>query len=235
MVELNNGMRLARTVVYGVVSVFSLVVIITAAIVTNYTTSARRFGYYYSYAALGIATAILTLFTLPIMWFLSEKRKGSVVSMSVVDISWGWFLWIMWLSTASTSTGWWTDCSFFGESQFETACRSSQALTAFSFLNWLFLMFYNFTLFAFTIRQHMRGNTGVWRQPISEVDFTATGNNNFAPGQELKMQSGFAPQYPQAGGVPTGYAPPQQQYPQQQYVPAPGTPQTTTTSPYPQV
>ncbi|KAF9040730.1 hypothetical protein BJ165DRAFT_1350519, partial [Panaeolus papilionaceus] len=195
-------------------------------------------GFYYTYAALGIATAILTMFTLPVMWFLSEKRKGSVIGMSVVDISWVWFLWIMWLSTAGSSAGWLGSCGWYGsDGSFETACRSSQALSAFAFLNWLILMFYNFTLFAFAIRQHMRGNTGIWKTQIAEADWTAAGNNTVYTGQEFKGQAqpGFAPQYPPSTGVsPGGYAP-QGQYPQQGYAPAPGTPQTTGTSPYPQV
>ncbi|PPR04001.1 hypothetical protein CVT24_010494 [Panaeolus cyanescens] len=235
MVELNNGLRLARTAVYGVSTLFSLVVIITAAIVTHYTTTRSYYGFYYTYAALGIATAILTMFTLPVMWFLSEKRKGSIAAMVVVDISWGWFLWIMWLSTAASSAGWLGSCSWYGYggSDWETACHSTKALSAFAFLTWLALMFFNFTLFAFTIRQHMRGNTGIWRAQITEADFTAVGNNTvFAPGAEMKGQPGFAPQYPPQGTPTTGYSP--QQYPQQPqgYAPAPGTPQT---NPYPQV
>jgi hypothetical protein len=37
---------------------------------------------------------------------------------------------------------------------------------------------YNATLLFFALRQHMRGNTGIWMGYVTETDFTAVGPNS---------------------------------------------------------
>ena len=84
MVELNNTFKLLRMVVFGTwlliepyacgahlfsvgtASFFALIVIILGALVTNF--SAKLLGGFFNYAALGIATGLLTLLTLPAMF-----------------------------------------------------------------------------------------------------------------------------------------------------------------------
>ncbi|KAJ3496998.1 hypothetical protein NLJ89_g10408 [Agrocybe chaxingu] len=140
--DLNRIFGLVRTGVFGVVSLFALIAIILAAIVTNWTNTYYLLGYFPS-AALGIATGILTILTLPVMWFLSVKRKGAVTSMIVVEIAWTWFLWIMWVAVGGSTAGtfWIGSCEGLsvlrGAGSAETACRSTQGLTAFGFLNWI--------------------------------------------------------------------------------------------------
>jgi hypothetical protein len=122
--EINNTLRLLRMVVFGtcllffsfsslcrssfsvgVASVFSFIVIILGALITHYTVN--FFGFFYDYAALGIATGLLTILTLPGMFVqrtisglcyfltlhkcrlaLSMIRKGAITSMIAVEIGW---------------------------------------------------------------------------------------------------------------------------------------------------
>ncbi|KAF8164825.1 hypothetical protein B0H34DRAFT_213820 [Crassisporium funariophilum] len=222
--DLNKTLALVRTVVFGVVSVFSLAAIILGGLITSFTSS-YFFGGYFTFAALGIATGLLTLLTLPVMLFLSMKRKGAITSMIAVEISWTWFLWIMWIAVGGSSAGtiWIGDCASYGSSRLytsaEAACRETQALTAFGFLNWIMLFFYNITLFVFVIRQHMRGHTGIWTGYVTETDYASTGPNSTMHTQD-KVDPAFAPQYPPVTAQQTGVQ---------------GVPQTQTTSPYPQV
>lgn len=60
----------------GAVTLFALLALAMAAAITNFTNSYFR-GAYFIYCALGIATAILTIFTLPVMYVfcLSEPRN----------------------------------------------------------------------------------------------------------------------------------------------------------------
>lgn len=198
--DLNATFRFARLVVFGVASLFAFLVLALGASITNFTTS-RTHGGYFSFAALGIADGILTIFTLPAMIWVSIHRKTAITSMVAVEVAWIWFLWIMWLALAgqSASTGWLGDCSWFGDSQFETMCRQTQALTAFAFLTWLILLAYGAGLIFLVVRQHTRGNATVWNGFILETDFAAGGVNS---GKSLE-----------AGGVehPAQYPPATQQ------------------------
>jgi len=209
--NLNNTFRLVRKIVFGVAIAFSLGVLVVGALITNFTSS-FYYGGYFTFAALGIATAVLTLLTLPVMLFLSLTRKGAVTSMIALELGWTWFLWIMWLSTggSAASISWLGDCGAF-LSDAESACRETQALTAFSFLTWFGLLAYNVLLFALVIRQHMRGNTGVWNSFITEADFTAAGpTSNMVLQDKMNVpQQNFAPQYVQPTAAPAGYVPPQ--------------------------
>ena len=65
MVEINKLLPLARTIVFGGVSLLSLVVFALSAHIISLTS--RTYGGYYYFTALGLATAILTLLTLPAM------------------------------------------------------------------------------------------------------------------------------------------------------------------------
>jgi len=85
------------------VTLFSALVLIMGALVTNFTTTVLR-GYFV-YAAFAIAIACLTLFTVPVMCvlfffftrvisssrlcriYLSVNRKGAFPSMIVVELS----------------------------------------------------------------------------------------------------------------------------------------------------
>ncbi|KAF8966508.1 hypothetical protein BDZ97DRAFT_687837 [Flammula alnicola] len=172
--DLNGTLSIARTIAFGIATLFAFLVLCLGAAITNYTTTSF-FGGYFSFAALGIATAVLTLLTLPVMLFLSIQRKGAITSMIAIEIGWTWFLWILWLSVGGSSAGtvWLGNCSICRKRR--GYVRETQALTAFGFLAWIVLFAYNITLIVFVIRQHMRGNSSVWTGYVNETDFAAAG------------------------------------------------------------
>jgi hypothetical protein len=232
MVDLNKAVALARLVVYSTASVFALLAMIMSALVINFTSSLFG-GAYFTYSALGMATAILTFLTLPLMLFLSFRRKGAFTSMVIVELIWTWLLWVLWLSAGANVAGslWINNCTSFYARDTEAACMESQALAAFSFLNWIMLMAFEFTLLGLTIRQQTRGNP-CWTQDVTEVDYAGAGNASSIPSVMMDQKidsSNFAPQYadpniPQYTGSTIPHQPSPVLIPQ-----APGTPT------YPQV
>jgi len=66
MVDFNKILPLARIGVFGAVSFMSLIVLALSAHLISVTSGS--YGYYYGFTALGIATAILSLATLPAMY-----------------------------------------------------------------------------------------------------------------------------------------------------------------------
>jgi len=210
MVELNNTFRLARTAVFATTSLFALIVIILSGLVTNF--SDGLLGGFFSFAALGIATGVITLLTLPVMLALSMVRKGVFTSMIALEIGWTWFLWIMWIAVGGNSA---TGLLFFGscsrfagvEPGVQAACNEASAIAAFGFLSWIMLLSYCAFLSTVTFRQHLRGNTGIWTKDVTETDFTAAGPNyNNNPQIVYGNKDVYANQYPPTGtpqaGVP---------------------------------
>ncbi|KAI5124883.1 hypothetical protein M0805_007313 [Coniferiporia weirii] len=133
------------------------------------------------YANLALAISVITLVVLGPMFVIDFIRGGAVTSWIVVELSVTGVLMILWLATAadaaSASSGESVNCNLVsGES--ESLCRDYQAIEAFSFLNWIFLMGYFGTLLVVALRAHSRGNN-VWRGSVRETDFSAgaTGTN----------------------------------------------------------
>lgn len=216
-------------VVFGVTSLFAFIVVVLGGLVTNFTDS--YLGGFFSFAALGIATGILTLLTLPAMLAVSLIRKGAITSMIVVEIAWTWFLWILWLSVGGSTASIYLigNCGRYSgfAGSVEAACNESTAIAAFGFLSWILLMAYNAALITLTFRQHLRGNSGVWTRDIIETDFNAPGNTTQVV-YDNKVNPGFAPQYPPAQmGTPVAATQP---YPQSPYA----QPQATGSYPHPQ-
>jgi len=204
MVDINNMVKLVRMGVFATTSVFALLVVILSGLVINYTSS--LFGVFFSYAALGIATGLLTLLTLPAMLAFSIYRKGAFTSMIAVEVGWIWFLWILWIAVGGNSaTGFilFGSCSSFDVNfvppGFGAACSESQAITAFGFLSWILLLFYNAVLFTLAIRQHLRGNTGIWTKDVTDTDFTAPPVNYNTPIVFENKAPVYPNQYPPAG------------------------------------
>jgi len=200
---MNARLQLARKVVFATTSVFAVVLIILCGLLIHRT---MGWGYgYYPFSALGIATALLTLSTLPAMLFLSIKRKGAVTSMIAIEVGWTWFLWILWLSTGGNAASYSIlGCggtyyysyytSYTYSSSDGGSCPEAQALIAFSFLGWFMLFAYNITLISFAARLHMRGHARVWNGFITETDFNAGPAHGNTAG--VTHDPKFAPQYP---------------------------------------
>jgi len=224
--DLTKVFGLVRVVILVMVTFFSALVLIMGALVTNFTTSVLR-GYFV-YAAFAIAISCLTLLTVPVMIYLSINRKGAFPSMIVVELGYVGLLWILWLAVRGTigNIPWINYCSSVGYVYrgYGAACMETQAMAAFSFLNWLMLMVLDIFLLTLAIIQVNRGNSGIWSSCVTDVDYsapaTATTEAKVAYGSPVtpvpqQVPSPVPQQYPQE--VPS----PQASYPTQVYTPPP--------------
>ncbi|KAH9978110.1 hypothetical protein BGW80DRAFT_1249701 [Lactifluus volemus] len=103
------------------------------------------------FAALALATGLLTLLTIIPMFIIDLYRQGAFVSYTVFEISSFSILWVLWLSSASYAA--WADsqltalllgdssCSIdlFGSGALSQGCSEIKAITAFSFLVWIYV------------------------------------------------------------------------------------------------
>jgi len=201
-----------RVVILALVTLFSALVLIMGALVTNFSMS--DLGGYFVYAAFSIAIASLTLLTVPVMIGLSIARKGAFPSMIVVELSYVALLWILWLAVGGTigNIALINYCSALYYSAYESACMETQAMAAFAFLNFVLLMVLNIFLLSLAIVQANRGNS-IWTSCVTDVDFGAPAASSDTTEAKIGYGSPGLPgtplaQYPQP--VPT----PQQQYPQ---------------------
>ncbi|KAF9004794.1 hypothetical protein BDQ17DRAFT_1171965, partial [Cyathus striatus] len=191
----------------GTVSVFSLIVMAMCAHLISFTISLDNI--YFNFSALGLATALLTMLTVPAMIIVDMSRKGAFTSMIAVELGWIGFLWVMWLATAALTadnniTG--GSCGRQLFSAFVTACGEINAIEAFAFLNWLALVGYFALLLAYSIVANNNGNEGVWMSSVKYTDFGAAATNQ--PTGEKIAQANY--QSPNTTGTPVPTYPPQQ-------------------------
>ncbi|KIK07663.1 hypothetical protein K443DRAFT_86599 [Laccaria amethystina LaAM-08-1] len=212
MVEVNNLLPLLRTIVFIASSVLGLAVLAMSAHIVSWTNSIVS-GAYFQYAALALATGLLTVLSLPALLMISIGRKGAVTSMIVVELCWLWFLWVMWVASAGNvaSTVWISSCDR-AKGIVATICAETQTIEALGFINWFMIMAYTITLLIFTVMSQMRGHS-IWTQSVREADFTAPAVFS-APVQpmahEVKMDNTGISQF----SAPQGqFVAPQAQYP----------------------
>ncbi|KAF8624580.1 hypothetical protein AX15_005802 [Amanita polypyramis BW_CC] len=175
-----------RLTLLSVVTTFSIIALGLAA--SSITADVTVIGFYFSSDALGVATAILGIITLPVLIMLGLLGKAAFLNYIVIESAWLSFLWVLWLATAADAAG----------------SGGSMAVQAFAWLNWIFLMGYIALTVVLAIVQQTRGNS-VWFKSVNEVDL-------FAPPAEKPMESGMMP--PQQQQVPQ--QPVSQQMPPQQ-------------------
>ncbi|KAK0206067.1 hypothetical protein DFS33DRAFT_1312058 [Desarmillaria ectypa] len=157
--------------------VFSVIILGLSAHITYLTTT--FYGAYFTFAAMSIATATLTILTLPVMIAIDVTRKGAFTSMVVVELSWLGFLCVLWLTSAALTSDanantFVSGCGYFNVG-LDQACKEFNAIEAFDFLNWLILIGYTITLIVFAIIAVNRGNRGVWTSSTTATDFFASG------------------------------------------------------------
>jgi hypothetical protein len=200
MSQVTKVFGLIRVIVLALVSLFSALVLVMAALVTSY--SVPVLGGYFPWAAFALAIGFITLVTVPVMIALSIFLKGAFTSMIVVELSYVCLLWILWLSVGGTigNLEMINYCSAIGSNAGQSACMETQAMVAFSFLNWLLLMGLNIFLFTLVVIQANRGNSAIWTSCVTSVDYGAPGR--------IEQKAAY-------GAVPTQYSQtPQQFYPQ---------------------
>ncbi|KZP21764.1 hypothetical protein FIBSPDRAFT_860387 [Athelia psychrophila] len=187
-------LHIARTVVFSLSILFSVIVLGLAA---NYTSESQSIGgITFDFAALAIATAVLTLVALPVMLIIDAVRSGAFTSMIVTELVTLLVLWVLWLATAAYTTNIFDlpflfdgSCSYVFDDYLPT-CHEFQALMAFSYLTWLLLMVYSGIVLVMAIIGANRGER-TWTTSVKEAGFFGAGagsaaapSNNNAPMQQ---------------------------------------------------
>ncbi|KIP09205.1 hypothetical protein PHLGIDRAFT_68017, partial [Phlebiopsis gigantea 11061_1 CR5-6] len=175
---------------------------------------------YYAYAALAVAVSVLTLITVPAMLIIDIMRRGAFTSMILVELVWLGLLWVLWLASAADSannlSGFGSTChSEFFPDWWTQGCSETQAIVAFSFLNWIGLTGYLVSLLTLSIVAAQKG-APVWKSSVKEASFVPVN-------VDLSGAMGAAESKP---AVST----PMQEQPALQSYPTPV--QTTTAQPY---
>ncbi|KAF9028333.1 hypothetical protein BDZ89DRAFT_1133654 [Hymenopellis radicata] len=167
---------LFRLIALSAVTLFSVIILGLSGHLIYFTTTS--FNVYFTYSAMAIATAVLTIMTAPVMLVIDMLRKGAFTSMVMVEMGWLGILWVLWLTSAGLAANannltFISNCDYrFPE--LSGACKEGMAIEAFSFLSWLILMGYWGTLLVFSLIAINRGNLTVWSSSASAI---AGGNN----------------------------------------------------------
>ncbi|KAG1828173.1 hypothetical protein EV424DRAFT_1536931 [Suillus variegatus] len=189
----------ARITLFSLAIAFSLIGLGLNAYFISLTVS---YDFYFTFSALGLATAMLTLFTIPVMLIIDFVRRGAFTSMVVFELSWLFTLAILWVATAGEAVSTFNfyyprGCIYADGTEAETYCLELQAVEAFAFLNFFIFLGYTGVLLVFSIIGSTRGN-GVWTYSVKEATFL---------GQKSQPIQQQVPLSQYSGAPPTGYAP----------------------------
>ncbi|KAG1774042.1 hypothetical protein EV702DRAFT_1128016 [Suillus placidus] len=156
--------------------------------------------FYFIFSALGVATAVLTILTIPIMLVIDFIRRGAFTSMIVFELSWLFTLAILWVATAGEAVYTFNyyyprGCVYANEPTINAYCMELQAVEAFAFLNFFIFLGYTCVLLVFSIIGSSRGNS-VWTYSVKDATFF--GQKSWPVQQQVPLN-----QY--SGAPPTGY------------------------------
>ncbi|KAJ6538942.1 hypothetical protein B0H19DRAFT_334028 [Mycena capillaripes] len=173
-----TAISLIRITALSVVLGFAVIVLGLSAGLTS--TTEKYLDGFFEFAALAIATASLTIITLPIMIGLEFLRPGAFTSMIAVELSWLSILWVLWLATGADSAQagqntFIADCSNYFDDIVQGACRETSAIQGFAFLNWLILTAYTILILVLTLIAASRKHTGVWKSSVADAPFFTPG------------------------------------------------------------
>ncbi|KAG1756996.1 hypothetical protein EDB19DRAFT_1654986 [Suillus lakei] len=166
--------------------------------------------FYYNFSVLGVATAVLTILTVPIMLTVEFVRRGAFTSMIVFELSWLFILAILWVATAGeaiyvSNIFFPRGCIYADVDPIENAyCMELQAVEAFAFLNFFIFLGYTCTLLIFSIIGASRGNS-VWTYSVKEATFFAQKSWPAQQQTPLNQYSGAPATGYTSGAPPTGY------------------------------
>ncbi|KAF7331725.1 hypothetical protein MKEN_00052300 [Mycena kentingensis (nom. inval.)] len=229
---------LIRLVTLAVVLVFSVIVLGLASGLTS--TTVKYLNGYFEFAALAIATAGITMITVPIMIAFEFLRPGAAFTSKIaIEISWLAILWVLWLATAADAshaaslTFLSSDCGNYLSDTIEEACRETAGVQAFSFLNWIILMAYTGLILVLTLIAQSRKHQGVWLGSVAEAPFFTPNNNESSIPPVTTQTTGTAPgsysmnPVQQGGTYNVEAYQPQETYQQQPYQPQQIVPHST--------
>ncbi|KAL0581240.1 hypothetical protein V5O48_000828 [Marasmius crinis-equi] len=160
-----------RTVTFGTTLVFAAVLLGLNAHLTYFTE--QYLDGYFPFAALSIASACLTLISLPIMIVVDRFRDGAVTSMVIFELVWLFILWVLWLASAAEATmansyNFPGGCDY-GFDIVDGICREFHAVVAFNYLTWFAFFAYTVVVLVITLIAKSRGASTVWTASVTEV------------------------------------------------------------------
>ncbi|KAL0064743.1 hypothetical protein AAF712_008289 [Marasmius tenuissimus] len=187
-----------RLVTFGTTLVFATVLLGLNAHLTYWTE--KYIGGYFRFAALSIASACLTLITLPIMIAVDMTRNAAVSSMIAFELVWLGILWTLWLASAARAAD--TNRLVFpdgcdSDNSFEdTLCREFAAVVAFNFLTWFAFFAYTAVVLAASIIVKSRGTAKVWTASVADISKNLGGEKSDGPEKPPLEPPVFIPQQP---------------------------------------
>jgi len=190
-----------RLVIYGVLLLFSLIVLGLAGNLTANTDG-------WSFPGFAVAVSVLTLLALIPMLVVDLVRKGSFISWVAIELAVFGVLWVLWLASASLSTStllFTGDCGVWLPS-IASLCRQYSAVQAFSWLTWLIIKAYIILLLILAILAMTRGHKRVWLSQASDLSFSPTRESKIPPSNYGNAPyGGFPAGTPVAGYPPNQY------------------------------
>ncbi|KAG2044520.1 hypothetical protein BDR03DRAFT_1087100 [Suillus americanus] len=163
----------ARIILFSLTIAFSLIGLGLNAYFLSLTVPDN---FYFIFSALGIATAMLTIVTIPIMLIIDFIRRGAFTSMIVFELPWLFILAILWVATAgeavTTFNYYYPQGCISSNPTINAYCMEVQAIEAFAFLNFFIFLGYTCVLLVFSIIGSSRGNS-VWTRSVKEATFFA--------------------------------------------------------------
>ncbi|KAK1224907.1 hypothetical protein PQX77_012146 [Marasmius sp. AFHP31] len=215
--------------VMGTVTLFSFICLALAAHITYiYSNERVRVKDFQNFQGLSIAASILTLVSVPVFLVVGFLRKGSFLTMNVVEVPVCGFLAVLWMANGILMSGWASLLTYaqfgcfqarFNRSQ-SSFCSEFTAVEAFSFLNWILLFAYIAFVIVVCLIGKSRGNN-VWLVGANDAEYFAHNKKNsnvmMTPPQQMHQPqyTGQMQQQPQFTGQPQQ----QQMMQQPQYQP----------------
>ncbi|EIW87105.1 hypothetical protein CONPUDRAFT_116163 [Coniophora puteana RWD-64-598 SS2] len=196
-----GALGIVRIVTLSLSLLFSIIVLGLSAHLISLTL--EYFNLYFVFCALGVATAVLTFFTIPVMLIVDTMRQGAFTSMVVVELPWLFVLWILWVATGALTAN--ADVFYFPEGCIyinditQQACQEFKAIEAFAFLNFILLMIYTIAILVCAIVSATRGND-VWLGSVKTMDLGR--NNGTAAQPPVSQYGGSAVSSPPPQGPP---------------------------------
>ncbi|TFK28621.1 hypothetical protein FA15DRAFT_556051, partial [Coprinopsis marcescibilis] len=130
--------------------------------------TSREGARHWDFAAFSFATSLLTLLTIPAMYFMSVKRQGAFTSMIATEAIWCWVLWILWLASAcvTSSLPWIAGYK-------SKLVSEAQAVQAFNILNFISFLVYAVSLAVISLICFVKGSRSVYTSSVRDFDFNA--------------------------------------------------------------
>ncbi|KAF9531032.1 hypothetical protein CPB83DRAFT_881915 [Crepidotus variabilis] len=200
MMESKRVLEVARALAYGLTSIIAIPLLVLGSRVAQFVFTIYEMPF--GFEIMAMMTAILSIFTLPVMLWMSYKRQGAFPNMVIVELFWTHSLWILWLCTGATaaSNSWAGGCNSgmedirsadFAIEVIRPACNQTLVLVSMAILGFTFMFCANLILWVLVIRSHRRGNCNVWNQSVLNIDYNAPAQRLINLTGDLKKENQF--------------------------------------------